>query len=173
MSFVYLDTSVALAHLLVEDRVPSEKLWAEALISSRLLEFEIWNRIHARGLAKSHGEMARELIGRVALVELISPILDHAKEPFTNPVRTLDALHLSSLLFLRARTNGYPLRHLMRRCQRPRVHCGFRFTRDCRRVERICSNDCRSSWPMYSRYFARFNPVRSASFGDVAAGVAT
>ena len=100
MSFVYLDTSAALAHLLAEDRSPSEKLWDETLISSRLLEFEIWNRIHSRRLTKSHGEAARELIGRVALVELISPILDRAKEPFKEPVRTLDALHLASLLFL-------------------------------------------------------------------------
>lgn len=100
MSFVYLDTSVALAHLLAEDRGPSERLWGETLISSRLLAYEIWNRIHARKLARSHGEAARELIGRVALVELVSPILDRATEPFTTAVRTLDALHLSSLLFL-------------------------------------------------------------------------
>lgn len=32
---IYLDTSVALAHLLVEDRVPPERLWREDLISSR------------------------------------------------------------------------------------------------------------------------------------------
>ena len=100
MSFVYLDTSAALAHLLAEDRCPSEKLWGEALVSSRLLEYEIWNRLHARRLAGSHGEAARDLIGRVALVELVSPILDRAREPFKSPVRTLDALHLSSLLFL-------------------------------------------------------------------------
>ncbi len=43
----YLDASVALAHLLAEDRVPPERLWQENLISSRLLEYEIWTRIHA------------------------------------------------------------------------------------------------------------------------------
>jgi predicted nucleic acid-binding protein len=98
---IYLDTSVALAHLLAEDRVPAEALWRQPLIASRLLEYEIWNRIHARGLSKSHGEAARELIGRVALVELAPPVLARALEPFPTPVRTLDALHLASIEFLR------------------------------------------------------------------------
>ena len=47
---IYLDSSVALAHLLVEDRVPPSALWAEPLVSSRLLECEVWTRIHARRL---------------------------------------------------------------------------------------------------------------------------
>ena len=98
----YLDSSVALAHLLTEDRVPPERLWQESLISSRLLEYEIWNRIHARKLARSHGDEARALIGRVALIELTPPVLARALEPFPTPVRTLDALHLASMEFLRA-----------------------------------------------------------------------
>ena len=40
------------------------------------------------------------LIGRIALIELISPILDRATEPFPTAIRTLDALHLSSIVFL-------------------------------------------------------------------------
>lgn len=54
---IYLDTSVALAHLLAEDRCPPPSLWEEDLFSSRLLP---------------------------------------------GPVRTLDALHLASAVFLRA-----------------------------------------------------------------------
>ena len=98
----YLDTSVALAHLLAEDRTPPEALWREPLISSRLLEYEIWTRIHARKLARSHGDQVRALVGRVALVELAPPVLARALEPFPRPVRTLDALHLASMEFLRA-----------------------------------------------------------------------
>jgi hypothetical protein len=100
---IYLDTSVALACLLTEDRSPPESIWQESLISSRLLEYEIWNRIHARGLGRSHGEEARGLIGRVALIELAPPVLARALEPFPIPVRTLDGLHLASIEFLRAR----------------------------------------------------------------------
>lgn len=97
---IYLDTSVALAHLLAEDRVPPSALWEEALVSSRLLEYELWTRIHARGLGRSHGELARELVNRLALIEIAAPILGRALEPFPTPVRTLDALHLASIDFL-------------------------------------------------------------------------
>jgi len=98
---IYLDTSVALAQLLAEDRLPPPRLWNKSLISSRLLEYEVWTRIHVRGLTKTHGEMARQLIGRLALLELASPVLARALEPFPCPVRTLDALHLASMEFLR------------------------------------------------------------------------
>ena len=56
---IYLDTSVALAHLLAEDRRPPDALWGEELVSSRLLECELWTRLHARNLASSHGDLAR------------------------------------------------------------------------------------------------------------------
>lgn len=100
---IYLDTSVALAQLLAEDRVPPLALWREQLVSSRLLEYEIWVRINARALTDSHAEGVRELLGRVALLELKPTVLARALEPFPMPVRTLDAIHLSSLEFLRAR----------------------------------------------------------------------
>ncbi len=98
---IYLDSSVALAHLLTEDRAPPESLWQEPLISSRLFEYEVWTRIHARGLADSHGDAVRALLGRVALLELSPPVLARALDPFPVPVRTLDALHLASIAFLR------------------------------------------------------------------------
>lgn len=100
---IYLDTSVALAHLLAEDRLPPDDLWQRQLVSSRLLEYEVWNRIHARRLDQSHGDAVRALIGRVALLELSIPVLARALDPFPIPVRTLDALHLASIEFLRLR----------------------------------------------------------------------
>jgi hypothetical protein len=99
---IYLDSSVALAQLLAEDRSPPQAIWQEPLITSRLLEYEIWVRLHARGLARSHGELARTLIGRAALIELTPIVLARALEPFPAPIRTLDALHLASIEFLRA-----------------------------------------------------------------------
>lgn len=100
---IYLDTSVALAYLLTEDQTLPDSIWQELLVSSRLLEYEIWNRIHARRLAHSHGDEVRALIGRVALIELAPPVLARALEPFPIAVRTLDALHLSAIEFLRSR----------------------------------------------------------------------
>lgn len=97
---IYIDTSVLLAQLLAEDKIPPNRLWNESLFSSRLLEYEAWNRIHALKLEESHGEALRQSIGRIALLELISPILMRALEPFPVPLRTLDALHLATIDFL-------------------------------------------------------------------------
>ena len=91
---IYLDTSVALAQLLAEDRYPPASLWGEPLVSSRLLEYEVWTRIHAQGLDRSHGEGVRLLLGRLAFLELAPPVLARALDPFPTVVRTLDALHL-------------------------------------------------------------------------------
>lgn len=99
---IYLDTSVALAHILAEDRVPPVWLWDATLVSSRLLEYELWTRLNARGLAGSHGEFAREVVQRIAFLELAPPVLARALEPFPIAVRTLDALHLASIEFLRS-----------------------------------------------------------------------
>ena len=100
---IYLDTSVALAQLLAEDCSPPSSLWAGPLVASRLLEYEIWTRLNARRLDRSHGEEARALIQRVALIELAPPVLERALEPFPVPVRTFDALHLASIAFLLGR----------------------------------------------------------------------
>lgn len=98
---IYVDTSVALAQLLAEDRFPGESLWAQPLVSSRLLEYEVWTRLHALKVAESRGESARLLLGGLSFLELARPVLARALEPFPTPVRTRDALHLASLDFLR------------------------------------------------------------------------
>jgi hypothetical protein len=94
---------VALAEQLSEHRRTGEAIWKKTLVSSRHLEYEVWIRVHARKLARSHGDVARALVGRVALLELVSPVLTRALEAFPKPVRTLDALHLASAEFLRER----------------------------------------------------------------------
>jgi predicted nucleic acid-binding protein len=98
---IYLDTSVVLAELLAEDRKPSPSLWSRPLVSSRLLQYEVWVRLHARDLTQSHGEAAREILAGVAFLELVPMVLARALDPFPTPVRTLDALHLASIEYLR------------------------------------------------------------------------
>ena len=98
---IYIDTSIVLAYLLVEDRRPADALWERALTASRLVEYETWSRLHARDLAESHGEAARAIIGRIALLELSPTVLTRALMGFPIAVRTLDALHLASIEFLR------------------------------------------------------------------------
>ncbi len=58
--------------------------------------------VHAYGLSKSHGDAARALLGRVAMLALDPDTLTRALEPFPGPVRTLDALHLASMDSLKA-----------------------------------------------------------------------
>ncbi len=99
---IYLDSSVALAHLLAEGRMPPVAIWRERLVSSRLLEYEIWNRLHARGLTRSHADEAKGLLVYVSLIDLEPRVLARALEPFPTPVGTLDGLHLATIEFLRA-----------------------------------------------------------------------
>jgi len=106
---IYLDSSVALAHLLAEDRFPPDILWDQPLVSSRLLECEVWNRINSHQLQSSHGEAVRNLIGRIAMIEMVGPALTRALEPFPVPVRTLDAIHLAALEFIRAQKQNVQL----------------------------------------------------------------
>ena len=84
---IYLDSSVALAHLLAEDRKPPDALWREPIVASRLLEYEVWNRIHARKLERSHGDDVRALLARISLIELAPPVLGRALEPVLRSYR--------------------------------------------------------------------------------------
>ena len=98
---IYLDSSVVLAQLLAEDRYPEPAFWQEGpFVASRLLEYEVWNRVNARGLGPSHADDLRALLARLSFLELETPVLARALEPFPFPVRTLDALRLASIAFL-------------------------------------------------------------------------
>ena len=97
---IYIDASVAVAHLLAESRRPPGRFWDGILVSSRLLQYEIWAVLHARSLATSHGDAASDLLGRIALLELSPTVLERALAAFPVRLRTLDALHLASLDYL-------------------------------------------------------------------------
>ena len=99
---IYVDASVILAHLFGEGRRPPTRLWKEPLVSSRLTAYEVWTRLHAHGLGAALGDAARLALGHLAMIELVAPVLARALEPFPLAVRTLDALHLASIEFLRA-----------------------------------------------------------------------
>lgn len=99
---IYVDTSVALAYLFAEERHPPESLWRETLVSSRLFTYEIWTRLHSRGLTGTHRDAARAMIGQVALLEMTPNVLEWISDSIPNEVnlRTLDAIHLASCIFL-------------------------------------------------------------------------
>jgi hypothetical protein len=85
---VYLDSSVVLAHLLAEDRCPPASLWKENLVSSRLLEYEVWNRIQVYRLAAKRGESGRTLLSRIQFIEMMPIVLSRALHAFPVSIRT-------------------------------------------------------------------------------------
>jgi len=122
---IYLDTSVLLAQLMAEDRRPEPSLWDQPLVTSRLAEYELWTRLHGRGLSRSHGEPARDLLARLAVLELVPPILARATQPFPIAVRTLDALHLASAHWLRAQGQAVRIASYDTRLTQAAVALGF------------------------------------------------
>jgi predicted nucleic acid-binding protein len=98
---IYLDSSVALAVLFTEMRAPPREFWRAGFVASRLLEYEVMNRVHAQRLDAAKVAAARQLIESVELVELTPAVLARALAPFPLRVRTLDALHLATMVYLR------------------------------------------------------------------------
>ena len=98
---IYIDSAVLLASAFAEPRSPPAALWDENLGSSRLLAYEVWTRIHAYGVAASHGNLTAARLSRVSLTELGQSVLARALQPFPVPVRPLDALHLATMDYLR------------------------------------------------------------------------
>ena len=68
-----------------------------------MLEYEVWNWVHAYGVAHSVGNEAQALLLRVGMVEMTRSVLAKALEPLPVPLRTLDSLHLATMDFLRSR----------------------------------------------------------------------
>lgn len=100
---IYLDTSVLLADVLAEETRPHPALFDQALVSSRLLLYETRTRLNALGASEQTNAAADERLAKVSMVEMASIVLMRALDPFPVLVRTLDALHLSTLMHLRTR----------------------------------------------------------------------
>lgn len=100
---IYLDSSVALAHILKQERRPPTSFWLQPMTSSRLLEYEIRNRLHVYGETPHRRRRMREVLQRAELLEMTGDNLVRALRPFPRPVRTLDGLHLAAMDHLRER----------------------------------------------------------------------
>ena len=98
---IYLDTSVALAALFDEPRKPATEFWTQAMVSSRLLQYELLVRFNALGTAPEPIGKARVFLEGVMLIDLDQPTLARALQPFPFVIRTLDAIHLATMDFLR------------------------------------------------------------------------
>ncbi len=98
---IYVDSSVLLAQLLDEDRVPPPAVWKNDLISSRLTQYEVWTRLHRAELGESHGNSARSLLATLTFIDMLPSVLKRALDPMPVHLRTLDALHLATADYLR------------------------------------------------------------------------
>lgn len=100
---IHIDTSIVLTQILAEDRVPPPSLWNSDLVSSRLLHYESWCRLNSLGFTKSHGDDLRQILNEIMIVEMTPVILARSQEPFPIPIRTLGALHIATIEYLRKR----------------------------------------------------------------------
>ncbi len=105
---IYLDSSVVLARLFTEAASPPEEFWSQRFTSSRLLDYEVMNRVNLRSDVTGMADNARAIIDRIQLIDLSPVALARSLAPFPIPVKTLDGLHLATMHFLRA--NGQSLR---------------------------------------------------------------
>ena len=106
---IYLDSSVVLARLFAEAASPADRFWAQRFTSSRLLAYEVMNRVNLRGDVAGLRDAALGIIDRIELVELSPSVLARALAPYPLPVRTLDTLHLVTMQYLRANGQSFRL----------------------------------------------------------------
>jgi predicted nucleic acid-binding protein len=106
---IYIDSSVALAYLFAEPRQPRPDIWERRLASSRLLEYEIHTRIHLRRPELAGSASLTALLAGTDLIELSTPVLTRALKPWPVPLRTLDALHMATIDYLRRQSEAVEL----------------------------------------------------------------
>lgn len=122
---IYVDTSVALAAIFAEARRPQASFWQQGLTSSKLLKYEIMVRVNARGGGVAPLNEAIRIINQTPMLDMSEPVLARALQPFPVPVRTLDALHLATMEFLRARRQSIELATYDQRLATAAVELGF------------------------------------------------
>ena len=135
---LYAESSAVLAWLLGEDAAPRVRALlskAELVIASDLTLLEC-DRVLIRAVV--HGEVdeaaaadRRAHLNAAAahwhMLRVSAEIVDRARQPFpAEPMRTLDAIHLSSALAARAGVAGVELLSLDERIRRAGQQLGFR-----------------------------------------------
>ena len=73
------------------------------MTSSRVLQYEVWNRLHAYAADAYRHRKARAILKRIGYQEMTGHTLARALLPFPGHVRTLDGLHLATMDHLRVR----------------------------------------------------------------------
>ena len=131
----YVETSALLRALLEEDRELHAALGGDGLFTSALTLVEAARSVHrARREGRLDAATAREVERQLASFERVCDVIDLDDEVLrmardelpTEPVRTLDALHLASLRVLDAALGGFEVLSCDERVRRNAVALGFR-----------------------------------------------
>ena len=113
----YLDSSVLLRHILLGEVPIRHALEFPRVVSSELIEIECRRVLHRCRLAGEFDDealaLARErldaVLSGIDLLELSAQIKQRAMDPFPVHVRTLDALHIATVLAVAADAGGTAL----------------------------------------------------------------
>ena len=113
----YLDSSVLLRHILLGEVPIRHALEFPRVVSSELIEIECRRVLHRCRLAGEFDDealaLARErldaVLSGIDLLELSAQIKQRAMDPFPVHVRTLDALHIATVLVVAADAGGTAL----------------------------------------------------------------
>ncbi|MEO8260225.1 MAG: type II toxin-antitoxin system VapC family toxin [Acidobacteriota bacterium] len=135
---IYAESSAVLAWLLGEDAAPQVRdvlSGAELVMASELTLIEC-DRVLIRAVALDEIDEAAAADRRAHLsaaaahwhlLRIGAPIVERARRPFpTEPIRTLDAMHLASALAGRSSVAGLELLSLDQRVRRAGKQLGFR-----------------------------------------------
>jgi predicted nucleic acid-binding protein len=106
---IYLDSSVALAELLDETEKLAQTFWQANLVASRLLVYELSTTLHRRGLGETLAADRDALLQTILLLDLAPEVLERALRPYPVHLRTLDALHLATVIFVAQQTGSVHL----------------------------------------------------------------
>ncbi len=134
---LYAESSAILAWLLDEDSgaVVRESLAAEQLVVASDLTLIECDRVLQRAVAL--GELSEAdaadrrahlsaVAAHWALLRIGSEVVERARQPFPGePIRTVDAIHLASLLIARSGLNGLALLSLDRRVRSAAARLGI------------------------------------------------
>ncbi len=114
---LFLDSSVLVEFLLRDKPFMLKGAHSEDLMCSKLAEIEVHRALDRRFIEgkltlNSFSEKLKEarwIFSMIRIIPLESEIIERAKESFPTPVKTLDALHLSTVLWLKEKHNVEPI----------------------------------------------------------------
>lgn len=122
---IYLDSSVALATINDEMRQAPASFWSQRFVASRLVDCELRVRTLAQPAWRPRLQHLEALLANVAFVEIDRASLARLYEPLPSPVRTLDAIHLSTMSYLAHGTTKVTLATYDRRLADAAQSMGF------------------------------------------------